>query len=96
MDAYSAKRLNNSLHKLTRQPDISKIPTNVLLSHSFHAVELLRQGYSPTLAARTALKRIAQYYPTFRGGLITVTKDARHGNEKSIIAEMIMKLNSKI
>ncbi|XP_020628098.1 N(4)-(Beta-N-acetylglucosaminyl)-L-asparaginase-like [Orbicella faveolata] len=46
---------------------------------SFHAVELLRQGYSPTRAARMALKRIAQYYPTFRGGLITVTKDGRHG-----------------
>ena len=56
--------------------------TYFLFCHSFHAVELLRQGYSPTRAARTALKRIAQYYPTFRGGLITVTKDGRHGMAK--------------
>ena len=51
----------------------------VCFIYSFHAVELLRQGYSLTTAARMALKKIARYYPTFRGGLITVTKDGRHG-----------------
>jgi len=43
-----------------------------------------------------ALKRIAQYYPTFRGGLITVTKDGRHGIEKKCYRGTIMNLNSKI
>ena len=68
----------------------------VFFSHSFHAVELLRQGYSPIRAARTALKRIAQYYPTFRGGLITVTKDGRYGKAKMQNMGIIMKLNSKL
>ncbi|XP_020628100.1 N(4)-(Beta-N-acetylglucosaminyl)-L-asparaginase-like isoform X2 [Orbicella faveolata] len=63
---------------------------------SFHAVELPRQGYSPTRAARMALKKIAQYYPTLRGGLITVTKDGRDGIEKKYYRGTIMNLNSKL
>lgn len=72
------------MHELG-QPETSKMPTDVLLFYSFHAVELLRQGYSPTRAARMALKKIAEYYPAFRGGLITVTKDGRHGMAKKVL-----------
>jgi len=43
-----------------------------------------------------ALKKIAQYYPTLRGGLITVTKDGRDGIEKKYYRGTIMNLNSKL
>uniref|UniRef100_A0A1B6KE62 N(4)-(beta-N-acetylglucosaminyl)-L-asparaginase n=1 Tax=Graphocephala atropunctata TaxID=36148 RepID=A0A1B6KE62_9HEMI len=39
---------------------------------SFLAVEEMRRGSSPEDAAKTAISRIAQYYPTFSGAIIAV------------------------
>lgn len=86
----------SKIHSCNSDKTTCKPDTVCFFSHSFHAVELLRQGYSPIRAARTALKRIAQYYPTFRGGLITVTKDGRYGKAKMQNMGIIMKLNSKL
>lgn len=46
---------------------------------SFLAVELMRQGQSPTTAAETAIKRIAKHYPKFSGAVIALSKDGQFG-----------------
>ncbi|RZF35170.1 hypothetical protein LSTR_LSTR012375 [Laodelphax striatellus] len=46
---------------------------------SFHAVEEMRQGATPTEAAEKAIKRIADYYPNFFGALIAANADGDYG-----------------
>jgi len=46
---------------------------------SFQAVELMRQGKSPTEAASLALEKIAKYYPKYNGGLVAVNKHGQFG-----------------
>ncbi|XP_059609578.1 N(4)-(Beta-N-acetylglucosaminyl)-L-asparaginase [Phlebotomus argentipes] len=43
------------------------------------AVEDMRRGVEPAMAAENALRRIAQYYPTFSGALIAATKTGEYG-----------------
>lgn len=46
---------------------------------TYHAVEALRQGMSPTEAARSALQRITAKGYKFGGGLAVASIDGRHG-----------------
>ncbi|XP_066154427.1 N(4)-(Beta-N-acetylglucosaminyl)-L-asparaginase-like [Euwallacea fornicatus] len=46
---------------------------------SFLAVELMRQGATPTEAAQVAVDRIAIKFPTFFGGIIAVNKNGSIG-----------------
>jgi N4-(beta-N-acetylglucosaminyl)-L-asparaginase len=46
---------------------------------SFLAVEFLRNGIKPDLAAEKALMRIAQHYPRFVGAIVVVDKDGNYG-----------------
>ncbi|XP_075229322.1 N(4)-(Beta-N-acetylglucosaminyl)-L-asparaginase-like [Lycorma delicatula] len=46
---------------------------------SFLAVEEMRRGASPTEAAETAIKRIAQYYPKFFGAVIAANVSGEYG-----------------
>ncbi|XP_050454542.1 N(4)-(Beta-N-acetylglucosaminyl)-L-asparaginase-like isoform X2 [Cataglyphis hispanica] len=46
---------------------------------SFLAVEEMRRGATPYTAARNAINRIAQHYPTFFGGVITVNNRGEFG-----------------
>lgn len=46
---------------------------------SFLAVEEMRRGASPKEAAETAIRRIAQHYPKFSGGVIALSKDGDYG-----------------
>ena len=46
---------------------------------SFLAVEEMRHGASPTEAATTAISRIAEHYPTFKGAVIALNKDGNFG-----------------
>ncbi|XP_078040866.1 N(4)-(Beta-N-acetylglucosaminyl)-L-asparaginase-like [Augochlora pura] len=46
---------------------------------SFLAVEEMRRGASPSAAATTAIQRIAEHYPTFRGAVIALNKDGEYG-----------------
>ncbi|XP_011142632.1 N(4)-(Beta-N-acetylglucosaminyl)-L-asparaginase isoform X2 [Harpegnathos saltator] len=46
---------------------------------SFLAVEKMRYGATPTIAARAAINRIAQHYPTFFGGVIALNKNGEYG-----------------
>lgn len=39
----------------------------------------MRHGASPTEAATTAIRRIAEHYPTFRGAVIALNKDGDYG-----------------
>lgn len=39
----------------------------------------MRHGATPTLAAREAINRIAQHYPTFFGGVIVLNKNGEYG-----------------
>lgn len=39
----------------------------------------MRKGATPTAAARTAINRIAQHYPAFFGGVITLNKKGEYG-----------------
>lgn len=39
----------------------------------------MRNGATPTLAARAAINRIAQHYPTFFGGVIALNKMGEYG-----------------
>jgi N4-(beta-N-acetylglucosaminyl)-L-asparaginase len=45
----------------------------------YHAVELMRQGMPPELAAAAAIKRITDRGYKFGGGIVAVTVDGRHG-----------------
>lgn len=46
---------------------------------SFYAVECLRNGYTPTEAARMAIDRIREFYPNFFGGVIVLHKSGEYG-----------------
>ncbi|RLU16622.1 hypothetical protein DMN91_010690 [Ooceraea biroi] len=46
---------------------------------SFLAVEEMRYGATPSMAARAAIDRIAQHYPTFSGGVIVLNKKGEYG-----------------
>ncbi|XP_053989075.1 N(4)-(Beta-N-acetylglucosaminyl)-L-asparaginase-like [Hylaeus anthracinus] len=46
---------------------------------SFLAVEEMRRGASPTEAATTAIRRIAEHYPTFTGAVIALNKEGEYG-----------------
>lgn len=46
---------------------------------SYHAVQLMREGFLPDQACLDAIKRIAKYYPTFTGAVLAVDKNGRHG-----------------
>ncbi|XP_076652163.1 N(4)-(Beta-N-acetylglucosaminyl)-L-asparaginase-like [Halictus rubicundus] len=46
---------------------------------SFLAVEEMRRGASPSAAATTAIQRIAEHYPMFRGAVIALNKDGEYG-----------------
>ncbi|XP_048506929.1 putative N(4)-(beta-N-acetylglucosaminyl)-L-asparaginase GD10667 isoform X2 [Athalia rosae] len=46
---------------------------------SFLAVEEMRRGSSPGAAAETAIRRIAQHYPMFSGGVIALNKQGAYG-----------------
>ncbi|XP_032672100.1 N(4)-(Beta-N-acetylglucosaminyl)-L-asparaginase-like isoform X2 [Odontomachus brunneus] len=46
---------------------------------SFLAVEAMRYGATPTVAARAAINRIAQHYPAFFGGVIALNKNGEYG-----------------
>lgn len=48
-------------------------------SPSFHAVELMRNGMSPTKASEVVIQRISSFYPKFFGAVISVTKDGEFG-----------------
>lgn len=39
----------------------------------------MRRGALPTVAAQTAIKRIASHYPDFMGAVIAVTKTGQYG-----------------
>lgn len=46
---------------------------------SFLAVELMRSGYSPQMAARTSLERIVSKHPDFSGAVVALSKEGRVG-----------------
>ncbi|XP_028178994.1 N(4)-(Beta-N-acetylglucosaminyl)-L-asparaginase-like [Ostrinia furnacalis] len=46
---------------------------------SFLAVEEMRHGSSPDVAARVAVERISGYYPDFMGAVVALSKDGKHG-----------------
>lgn len=46
---------------------------------SFLAVEYLRNGAKPDVAAEKALMRISQHYPLFVGAIVVVDKDGNYG-----------------
>lgn len=46
---------------------------------SFHAVELMRNGKTPSEAAREAILRISRYYPTFSGAVIALNMTGHFG-----------------
>ena len=46
---------------------------------SLLAVEDLRRGVSPNEAGANAMRRIAQYYPAFQGGIVVVKIDGTYG-----------------
>ena len=46
---------------------------------SFVAVEAMRQGLSPSLAAQTAIDRVTAKYPDFSGAVVALAKDGSHG-----------------
>ena len=46
---------------------------------SYHVVQLMRQGESPSDACTDAIQRIAKYYPDFDGAVLALSKDGRHG-----------------
>jgi isoaspartyl peptidase/L-asparaginase-like protein (Ntn-hydrolase superfamily) len=47
--------------------------------YSFLAVEEMRYGATPKMAARIAIKRIAQHYPNFSGAVITLNRRGEYG-----------------
>ncbi|XP_049764825.1 N(4)-(Beta-N-acetylglucosaminyl)-L-asparaginase-like [Schistocerca cancellata] len=46
---------------------------------SFLAVELLRNGSSPSEAGAVAIRRIGSYYPEFKGGIVVVRNNGEYG-----------------
>ncbi|KNC82612.1 hypothetical protein SARC_05109 [Sphaeroforma arctica JP610] len=46
---------------------------------SFHAVQLMKHGASPTEACEQALKKIGHVYPDFSGGMVCVNKQGEIG-----------------
>ena len=46
---------------------------------SFLAVEEMRNGAMPNIAAKKAISRIAQHYPNFFGGVIALNNKGEYG-----------------
>lgn len=46
---------------------------------SYQAVESMRLGMTPTQAAEDAIRRIAKFFPTYKGALITLNKNGQMG-----------------
>ncbi|EDO28322.1 predicted protein, partial [Nematostella vectensis] len=46
---------------------------------TYQAVEYMRQGKSPTEAAKLSLARIVKYYPEFFGALVVVNTTGHYG-----------------
>lgn len=46
---------------------------------TFYAVEEMKRGTSPTLAADMAIRRILKFYPEFMGAVIAVTINGEYG-----------------
>ncbi len=42
-------------------------------------VEYMRQGYSPTKAAESAVRRITQHHPDYVGAIVAVNAAGQHG-----------------
>ncbi|KAI1724803.1 asparaginase domain-containing protein [Ditylenchus destructor] len=51
--------------------------TMMRFSPSFLAVELMRQGSSPSDAASEAIRRIRRHYPTFFGGIVVANRQGQ-------------------
>ena len=47
--------------------------------YSFLAVEEMRNGAAPNIAAKKAISRIAQHYPNFFGGVIALNNKGDYG-----------------
>lgn len=50
-----------------------------MLNYSFLAVEELRRGSLPGVAAAIAINRIAEKYPSFVGGIVVVNREGTYG-----------------
>jgi len=46
---------------------------------SFHAVELMRTGSNPTVAAALSIGRITKFFPSFSGAVIAVKMSGEYG-----------------
>ena len=46
---------------------------------SFKAVDLMRQGMSPSKACQEALSPVKKYYPDFSGAVVCVNNKGEHG-----------------
>lgn len=51
----------------------------VIIFFSFLAVEEMRRGSSPTVAAQTAISRITKKYPNFMGAVLVCRLDGQYG-----------------
>lgn len=45
---------------------------------TFHAVQLMEMGYSPSIACKKPLQKIAKYYPDYQGALLCVNANGTH------------------
>ena len=50
------------------------------LLFSYHTVERMRNGDSPSVAAADAMSRIVRFYPNFSGAVVAVNKQGEHGS----------------
>lgn len=53
--------------------------TKTFYFDSFLSVEMMRLGASPAAATETAVRRMAKYYPNFRGAVIALNKAGEYG-----------------
>ncbi|KAG8285653.1 hypothetical protein J6590_075932 [Homalodisca vitripennis] len=62
---------SSDIYNILMEYDVSDYVESEV-TQDFLAVEEMRHGSSPEEAAKTAISRIAKYYPTFSGAIITV------------------------
>ena len=53
-----------------------------MLICSYHAVLLMGGGMDPTMAAQTAISKIAKFYPDYQGAVIAMSIQGKHGMMK--------------
>ena len=58
--------------------------------NSFHAVELMRSGSNPTVAAALSIGRITKFFPSFSGAVIAVKMNGEYG--KALNSSRLLKL----